>query len=45
MNSEKLKELLKNNSSYWERRALKTEINAIENEEDYLRRLKAIYNS
>ena len=42
MNSEKIKELLKQSSDYWERRSLSTALNAIENEEDYLRRLKGI---
>lgn len=44
MNSEKIKELLKQSSDYWERRSLLTALNAIENEEDYLRRLKGIYD-
>ena len=44
MNSEKIKELLKQSSDYWERRSLSTALNAIENEEDYLRRLKGIYD-
>ena len=44
MNSDKLKELLKQSSDYWERRSLSTALNAIENEEDYLRRLKGIYD-
>nr|CAI9751134.1 minor head protein [Caudoviricetes sp.] len=44
MNSEKIKELLKQSSDYWERRSLSTALNAIENEEDYLKRLKSIYD-
>ena len=44
MNSEKIKELLKQSSNYWERRSLSTVLNTIENEEDYLRRLKGIYD-
>ena len=44
MNSEKIKELLKQSSDYWERRSLSTVLNTIENEEDYLRRLKGIYD-
>lgn len=44
MNSEKIKELLKQSSDYWERRSLSTALNAIENEEDYLKRLKGIYD-
>lgn len=44
MNSDKLKELLENNSNYWQSRALDSEIRAVENEEDYLRRIKGIYD-
>lgn len=44
MNSEKIKELLKQSSDYWERRSLSTALNAIENEEDYLKRLKGVYD-
>ena len=40
MNSDKLKELLEKNSNYWQSRALDTEIRAVENEEDYLKRIK-----
>ena len=45
MNSDKLKELLENNSNYWQSRALDTEIRAVENEEDYLKRIKGIYDA
>lgn len=44
MNSEKIKELLKQSSDYWEKRSLSTALNAIENEEDYLKRLKGVYD-
>ena len=42
MNSDKLKELLEKNSNYWQSRALDSEIRAVENEEDYLKRIKGI---
>lgn len=45
MNSDKLKELLEKNSNYWQSRALDTEIRAVENEEDYLKRIKGIYDA
>lgn len=45
MNSDKLKELLENNSNYWQSRALDSEIRAVENEEDYLKRVKGIYDA
>lgn len=45
MNSDKLKELLEKNSNYWQSRAIDTEIRAVENEEDYLNRVKGIYDA
>lgn len=45
MNSDKLKELLEKNSNYWQSRALDSEIRAVENEEDYLKRIKGIYDA
>ena len=45
MNSDKLKELLEKNSNYWQSRALDSEIRAVENEEDYLKRVKGIYDA
>lgn len=44
MNSDKIKELIKDNSNYWERRALENKLNIIENEEDYIKRISAIYD-
>ena len=44
MNSEKIKEAIKNNSNYWEKRALENKLNVVENEEDYLNRITAIYD-
>ncbi len=44
MNSDKIKELIKKNHNYWQSRALNNELNTILNEEDYLRRLKSIYD-
>ena len=45
MNSDKLKGLLEKNSNYWQSRALDPEIRAVENEEDYLKRIKGIYDA
>ena len=44
MDKEQLEKILKSNSNYWERRSLEGKINAIENEDDYLRRLESFYN-
>lgn len=44
MNSEKIKEAIKNNSNYWEKRALENKLKVVENEEDYLNRITAIYD-
>ena len=44
MNSEKIKAAIKNNSNYWEKRALENKLNVVENEEDYLNRITAIYD-
>ena len=44
MDSDKIKELIKKNHNYWQSRALDNELNTILNEEDYLRRLKSIYD-
>lgn len=45
MNKEELEKLIKSNSNYWERRSLEGKLNALENEEDYLRRLESFYSS
>ena len=44
MNSDKIKELIKENHNYWQSRALENELNTILNEEDYLKRLKTFYD-
>lgn len=44
MNIEEIKKAIENNSSYWEKRALENKLSAIENEEDYLRRISSIYD-
>lgn len=44
MNIEEIKKAIKNNSNYWEKRALENKLSAIENEEDYLRRISGIYD-
>lgn len=44
MNAEEIKKAIKNNSNYWEKRALENKLNIIENEEDYVRRISAIYD-
>ena len=44
MNIEEIKKAIKNNSNYWEKRALENKLSAIENEEDYLRRISSIYD-
>ena len=43
MNSEEIKKLLKNNHNYWQKRALQNKLDVVENEEDYLKRINAIY--
>lgn len=44
MNIEEIKKAIKNNSNYWEKRALENKLSVIENEEDYLRRISSIYD-
>lgn len=44
MNIEEIKKAIENNSNYWEKRALENKLSAIENEEDYLRRISGIYD-
>ena len=44
MNIEEIKKAIENNSNYWEKRALENKLSAIENEEDYLRRISSIYD-
>lgn len=43
MNSEEIRKLIEKNHNYWEKRALQNKLNVVENEEDYLRRINAIY--
>lgn len=43
MNAEEIKKAIENSRDYWERRALENKLNIIENEEDYVRRITAIY--
>lgn len=43
MNTEEIKKAIEENSNYWQRRALENKLNIIENEEDYVRRITAIY--
>lgn len=45
MDSKEIRKLIENNSNYWEKRALENKLNIIENEEDYVKRLKAIYDA
>ena len=44
MNIEEIKKAIESNSNYWEKRALENKLSAIENEEDYLRRISSIYD-
>lgn len=44
MNTEEIKKAIESNSNYWEKRALENKLSAIENEEDYLRRISSIYD-
>lgn len=44
MNSDEIKKAIDKSSSYWEKRALENKLNIIENEEDYIKRLSAIYD-
>ena len=44
MNIEEIKKAIENNSNYWEKRALENKLSAIENEEDYLKRISSIYD-
>ena len=44
MNIEEIKKAIESNSNYWEKRALENKLSAIENEEDYLRRISGIYD-
>ncbi|MGM9543508.1 MAG: minor capsid protein [Romboutsia timonensis] len=44
MNSEEIKKAIENNSNYWEKRALENKLNIVENEEDYINRITAIYD-
>lgn len=44
MNSEEIKKAIKANSNYWEKRALENKLNIAENEEDYVKRISAIYD-
>lgn len=44
MTAEQIKEAIENNSNYWERRALENKLNIIENEEDYVKRISALYD-
>lgn len=45
MNKEEMEKIIKSNSNYWQRRSLNSKLNAITNEEDYIRRLEAFYNT
>lgn len=44
MNTEEIKKAIEENSNYWQKRALQNKLNIIENEEDYVRRISAIYD-
>ena len=44
MNSEEIKKAIENNSNYWQKRALENKLNIIENEDDYVKRISAIYD-
>lgn len=44
MNSQQIRMAIKDNSNYWEKRALENKLNIIENEEDYIKRISAIYD-
>ena len=44
MNSEEIKKAIQSNSNYWEKRALENKLNIVENEEDYVKRISAIYD-
>lgn len=43
MNTDDIKKAIENSSNYWEKRALENKLNIIENEDDYIKRLTAIY--
>lgn len=43
MNSEEIKKAIEGNSNYWQKRALENKLNIVENEEDYVKRITAIY--
>lgn len=45
MNSEEIKKAIEENSNYWQSRALENKLNIVENEEDYVRRISAIYDT
>lgn len=44
MDIEEIKKLINSNSNYWEKRSLQNKLSAIENEEDYVKRITGIYN-
>lgn len=44
MNSEEIRKAIESNSNYWEKRALENKLNIVENEEDYVKRISAIYD-
>ena len=39
-----IEKLIKNSANYWEKRALSSKLNIMENEEDYLKRITSIYD-
>ena len=43
MKTEDIKKLIESNSNYWQKRALENKLNIIENEDDYVKRLSAIF--
>ena len=43
MNTDDIRKAIEKSSNYWEQRALENKLNIIENEDDYVRRLTAIY--
>lgn len=44
MDIEEIKKLINSNSNYWEKRSLQNKLSAIENEEDYVKRITSIYD-
>lgn len=45
MNIDELEKMISSNSNYWEKRSLEGKLNALRNEEDYLRRLESFYTT